>query len=483
VEERTKLVCPDCQAVHRLKRVIPGKTYRCKRCGANLPKPRAPQPELPPKPPSGIAPSNFPAPSSFNPQRPGNDADLHLRRLAALSDALAERLEQLRETEIGALVGELAVVAGKMMDLSKNLNESLAEHGEMMARQAEIFGGQPREALDPGAVRTLNDQIRRAMDGFEEARSKHESDIRRTVIEAIRGAEDGEGTAGGQTGRILAALDEKLREQREELRTLYSESFSAVDRDNAETRDLIRGLADRLGSIAASIETLPTPSIDQILPERLVEEIGRTVEERVVSPVADAIALQAPRILAGVQDQKLVDVVSRSVREAQRPLIREIMAGGGGVPAWLFASVLLPLLLILGYLFLPGELGFGDRDDRLAKIEGNVATVEDGVLAVERDVSALLDGGVRLGEDDGRRLREIEDAVKNMYENAWAQVENAGGQKKEIEILNQSLAEFNATVKLQAQMLKAYENHLIRLGIPPEAIFTPAPAATATSEQ
>jgi hypothetical protein len=490
VEEQAKLVCPDCRAAHRVKRLIPGKTYRCKRCGSELR--RSEGIEYPGELSSDIASSNLLAAASLNPRRAAPEqaagqprgrtepeADLYLRRLESLSEALAERLERLHQAEIGSLVSELAEAADKMTDLSRDLGESLSEHGELMARQTEMLGDKLSDPLDLAAVRTLSDQIRDAMTGFETARSRHESEIRSAVIEAMRGAEGEEAKSGGQAAeRLLAAMDARLREQREELRGLYAGWSAAAERGAGGMKSAIEELAGRFGSLTTRLENAPVPRVEEILPDSLIDAIGRTLEERLVLPVSDAIARQAPQILASVQDQKLVDVVSRSVREAQRPLIREIMHGGGGVPAWLFASVLLPLLLILGYLFLPGELGSGDGDERFAALEREILAIGDGLASLERDIAAISRGGIRLGEEEGIRLREVEAAVKNMYENAMAQAQNAARLETEIRNLQSSLTdrdqkitEYHTALEELSRRTRAYELHLTRLGIAPETIY------------
>ncbi|MCD8140752.1 MAG: hypothetical protein LUE17_13410 [Planctomycetaceae bacterium] len=181
-----------------------------------------------------------------------------------------------------------------------------------------------------------------------------------------------------------------------------------------------------------------------------------------VGPISGALARQAPAILSELQDTKLVDIVSRSVREAQRPLLREILAGGrAGVPVWLFASVLLPLLLILGYLFLPGEIIGGPAD--AAAINEEVA-----------DSLARIEGSLDLAADNEDRLRTIEDAVLDIHSEALTHVKNAAMLEEEVRNLRATVAErdrliqdYNTTLQNQVQRLREYEMRLVQLGVSP----------------
>ena len=200
-----------------------------------------------------------------------------------------------------------------------------------------------------------------------------------------------------------------------------------------------------------------------------------------VAPVAHAIARQAPEILAEIQDQKLVDIVTRSVREAQRPLIRELLAGGRGVPAWLFAAVLLPFLFILGYLFMPHILGPGDDGERLAAVRDDLAAVEARLDAVDDGLGTVLNQGAPLAPDDRKRLYETHDRVMNMWENVWTQVAHNGALGAEVEALKaetarlkQENAAFKELLENKSARVHAYEIQLTRLGIAPENIPNPA---------
>jgi hypothetical protein len=193
---------------------------------------------------------------------------------------------------------------------------------------------------------------------------------------------------------------------------------------------------------------------------QVAEATTRSLEAKITDTIAKSITRQAPDILSAIRDDKLSEVVSRTVREANRPLFREFVASGRGVPLWLFASLLIPLLLILGYLFLPGELGFGEA-----------ATL------VREDINRLTQEGVPLAAEDGARLQAVEGTLRGMYDNAWSQVKNAGSLEAEIAALRKNLAEreallgeYNESLTKQSKRLRDYEIQLTRLGISPDSV-------------
>jgi hypothetical protein len=200
------------------------------------------------------------------------------------------------------------------------------------------------------------------------------------------------------------------------------------------------------------------------LPDRVADEIGRTVEERMIGPISGALARQAPAILSDLQDNKLVDIVSRSVREAQRPLLREIISGGRvGVPAWLFASVLIPWLLVLGYLFLPGEFGADREAGALARLDKRLAGMEE--------------NGLPLARDDSELLRNLDETVMDLHAQALAHARNSAILEEQARNLNAKLAEkdllvneYRDTLQRQVRLLNAYRTRLTQLGVTPETI-------------
>ena len=251
---------------------------------------------------------------------------------------------------------------------------------------------------------------------------------------------------------------------------------SLVDEDSRTVVDAVAKLADELvkeqGANTAQMEKLAEEIRNAVagiamleewrtgLPARVADEIGQTIESRVVGPISAALARQAPAILSELQDSKLVDIVSRSVREAQRPLLREILAGSrAGMPVWLFLSILLPLLFIIGYLFLPGEFTINDvkmgQDDIAARLED----IESGGFSLSREAEARLD-----------TLRELN-------ESALAHARAAGGQEERIKNLsaqltaqNQSIKQYEEVLQNQTRKLRLYEMKLVQLGVSPASV-------------
>lgn len=203
------------------------------------------------------------------------------------------------------------------------------------------------------------------------------------------------------------------------------------------------------------------------LPDKVADEIGATVEARVVGPIAGALSRQAPAILSELQDSKLVDIVSRSVREAQRPLLREILAGGrAGLPWWTFMSLLIPLLLILGYLYLPS-------DD--ATIQQELTHAREELVRGQEDIIDIVQQAG--GGEANDRLSGIEAAIKNIRDEAMVHAQNNVRLEEEVKTLragmstqDKALEEYKAVVVKQDGRLHQYERRLTQLGVSPSSL-------------
>ncbi|MCC8181162.1 MAG: hypothetical protein LIP23_09675, partial [Planctomycetes bacterium] len=331
-------------------------------------------------------------------------------------DALAQLIRETGETLDQRLAAQQEQLAAK---ISETLHASAAERGDADA----VPPGTPELDLDYLARRIAGEMTRHAPAAADPGNP--------SMVDA------------------LAAVAEQL-----------------VNGQNANTIKL-DNLSEEIHSAVRALTELD--NWHGRLPDRVADEIGRTVHERVVEPISTALAKQAPAILSELQDNKLVDIVSRSVREAQRPLLREILARGkGGIPAWLFAAVLLPLLLILGYLFLPGT--FGDSGEDRARLEGELSALADSVHRVEA-------GGVPLRADVEDRLQNIEEVVMDIHGEALAHAKNAAALEEEARGLRETLGERDRLIKeytelLQRQVrrIRAYETRLTRLGVSPDSV-------------
>lgn len=483
MDEPVKLVCPECDAAYRVKHLTLGKAYNCKKCGAplvtmdteylscpgcgaqtgpahvdvsrrlhctecaerpalvlgepplgygyddivriNLAASASAIDNVEPPPPSDIPATDTSGSPRGNEAPPAaGNADSLLRQQHALEEKMRNVAERLDERE-EAFTRQVTALAENIAALSTRLEaDDGGEGGESVAKAlidlAEKTGGRWPEAVDVDAL----------------------------------------------AGKILSGVEGLLLAGREE----ESPRFEPVAAGASFGQDDLAALREQVAELSraiAGMEGLPEGRADLgDLPERVAEQVGRGIEARVVGPVTQALAKQAPEILAHIQDDKLAEVVSRSVREAQRPVLREVMSGGRGVPLWLFASLLIPLLLILGYLFLPGEFGFAD---------GNQPTGID--QAVFEDELARLHEGLPLLAEDEERLRSIEATLHAMYENALAHVKKAGTLEAEVKNLNNALserekliAEYNALLQKHSRRIRAYEIQLTRLGISPDSI-------------
>lgn len=378
----------------------------------------------------------------------GNTRDMH-ETLALRLGELETRLEDLSEKTVvssGNLDGLKDVLARQQ----ESLANALGEHREAQRRELD----------------SLRDGQRQELAALREAQKKH-VDALLAPLESQAGNTTIEVDIDELADRLVAGV-------RGHGQVLDADSGSAVDamarladelvkEQSANTARLDR-LAEEIHAATAGISKLEEWRGE--LPERVADEIGQTVEARVVGPISDTLTRQAPALLAEFHDNKLVDLVSRSVREAQRPLLREILAGGRrGVPVWLFASVLLPLMLILGYLFLPGVT---DRERRDMTEEGLIRTEESLARAEER--LARIEAGMS-------PIASIEDLVFDTHNEALAHAHNVGRLEEKIRSLEKEIADRDVSInnykdalQTQVRRLRAYEMRLAQLGVSPDTV-------------
>ena len=438
--------------------------------------------------------------------------DQRLRELEEkVPDTIGQRLRELEEKLPGDIDGNLLEVRDELRKSLGEIDEkvSAALQGNLQSLNEEMA---KRVALLDEKLSSVSDKANRAAeaaasrDGLEE--------LRRHLGEQFREHRES----------IAKNLDDRYEAQKKELQNHHAEQKKALDallaplerQSNTTVEVDIDELADRLvagvrshshflnpdeGSAVDAMARLAgelvkeqsenSTKLDELtkeirtatagiammeewrgeLPERVADEIGQTVEARVVGPISGALARQAPSILSDLQDTKLVDIVSRSVREAQRPLLREILSGNrGGIPVWLFASVLLPLLLILGYLFLPGEYGgMGGSGGASGEVADSLARIESGMHSVS---------------DTDARLQDIEDVVLDIHDKALAHAKNAASLEKDVEYLKSALAaskaetekyaaeieKYNKVVEAQTKRQRELEMQLMQLGVSPSSV-------------
>ena len=525
VEEPVRLVCPECELVYKVKRLTLGKEYKCRQCGSGLRSlesvllrcpscgeecereqfdpadvPQCPHCEAAPKltlpgtvrndqpaaasgesiatavPTATVASSSG---SSERSRSGGLSPESDLARLPRLIEDLTSRLELLRNVGIGD-GGEPDDTAGRLLGALESLGENLDGLNGKLAADLDGMTGEVRELdakisgmlekMSGGELSALSEQVQETgslfLSRLEEYREAQKAELAALLAPS-------EQAANSTTVEVdIDELSDRLVAGIRGRTLLDPETGSAVDALARVADELVReqsGNSSRMDILSTEIKNALSgiSRMDEWrgeLPVRVAEDISRMVEERVVGPVSTALSRQAPAILSDLQDNKLVDIVSRSVREAQRPLLREILAGGrGGVPAWLFASVLLPLLFVLGYLFLPGELGFGDN---AAKLDG----ITDSVYRLESE-------GVPLAVETEEQIRNIEFAIRDINEKALAHAENAAALDErvknletELEEKKRLLKEYDETLSNQTKRLRLYENRLVQLGVSPTTI-------------
>ncbi|MDR3077500.1 MAG: hypothetical protein LBV15_01905 [Planctomycetota bacterium] len=444
MEEAVRLECPECGLSYRLRRPVAGRIYYCRKCGGSL-RPSDDALGLPTRPAmtnafeagewrvtSREAPSGAPGPAEWR--------NLS-QRLDEMSQLLAEEFKNRAEGLDGRV--------GEVLERLGEIRERLGEAGE----QAESAAGRPELA------ELLAETERRILDSLAAERK-------------AASAEPAENAPPTPKLDLDNLVDRLAKEIRGMLPRVDAESGSAIDAMARLADELVReqnansvrldNLAGEIHGAAASIANIREWRGE--LPIKVADEIGRTVEERMIGPISGALIRQAPNIVSSLQDSRLVDIVSRAVREAQRPLLREILAGGRvGVPVWLFAVVLLPLLIILGYQLLPGEFGPDPASAALARTAESLARLET--------------GGAPLPPETDERLKNIEDTVLDLHGQALTHARNSSALEEQVKNLNSRLAEkemlineYNDTLQRQMRLLSAYRARLTQLGVPPESV-------------
>ncbi len=381
-------------------------------------------------------------------------------------------------------------------DNLKEINTILADLTQMVGLEDRLPGivGDKIESLVIGPANTALEALRQQEERLAELGQK--------IAESNSG--DATQVADSVSEKVLARLDEaalsklhnSMLEQQGGVQRLES-LVADITKNSAAMADLSGQVTQEMSGkiqslVLAPIEQSLTKHIEEIsrasagleeaarrepdidgISSRIADAVGKHVENQVVVPVANALARQAPQILSHVQNDQLSEVVLKSVRDAQRPLLREVVNGRRGVPLWLFASLLLPLLLILGYLF-ADVLGLGGGEMQSERINETIT----------RELSRLSASGVPLTAEDNARLRTIEGLMVNsenlintMYENAWAQVKSNGTLEAEVRNLRRSLeerdkliSEYNSSLQQQSKRIRAYEIQLTRLGISPDTV-------------
>ncbi len=465
MDEATKVTCPVCDASYRLKRFTPGKIYSCKKCGTELPVPeRAIAAALPGRLPDGRHDERL------------DDIARSIEQLTRLTDGLAQRLDVMAQADAAQPTEDLSSVCRQLSEAAEKMDAPVSEKlAALESRLDDLARG-----MEPAAVAELAGQIKETgkalldkLEHYDEARRRDEEDlILRVRSETVTGQVNMDDVVEKLTSGLRSSMPRLDPDQPSAVDALARVADELVREQSANTARLDK-MTEELRTAVASISDLGAWRSG--LPEQVADEIGHSVESRVVGPISTALAKQAPAIFSELQDNKLVDIVARSVREAQRPLLREVLAGAGrgGVPAWLFAALLLPLLLILGYLFLPGEWA---QNEQAARTSAEIAAVTESLYRLEA-------AGVPMTTEDEERLRKIEDVVTDLHGQALAHAANAAALEEEAKGLRETLGERDRLIKEYSDMLqrqvrriRAYEARLTRLGVTPDTVEDqPAP--------
>lgn len=359
----------------------------------------------------------------------------------AQKSELSQALLQLREKD-EALKTELAAILSLIQEKNDAQKAELALAVEGLRENAERRNEELVTLLTPDPEQPP-------------PTTTLEVDIDELADRLVAGVRGNGSLLDAETGKVVDALaklaDELVREQ----------SANTVRLDH---------LATEIHQATTHIAKLDEWRGD--LPDKVADEIGATVEARVVGPIAGALSRQAPAILSELQDSKMVDIVSRSVREAQRPLLREILTNGrAGLPWWSFMALLIPLLLILGYLFLPSF--FISEDGTVhQELSDTRKELNEGQTFIIEKLAQLGDG-----DEIGERLSGMEAMLKNIRDEAMVHAQNNARLEEEVKSLragmaaqDKALEEYKSVVVKQDGRLRQYERRLTQLGVSPASL-------------
>lgn len=485
VEEPVKLVCPECELVYRVKKLTPGKDYKCRKCGGEL-RPfdadaspsdadyeaRIANENLAAASATDIIPAKEKSAPESASRRGGLSPESDLARLPRLIEDLTARLDLLRNVGIGDGC-EPADTAGKLLEITDSLSRSLGALNAELTRDFQDLDLKVSGLLEKIAgdeVSVLAEQVKET-GGFFLARLEEYHEAQKTELAALLAPREEENAGTTVEVNIDELADRLVAGVRGRSPLFDSETSSAVDalarvadelvREQSSNTSRLDSLASEIKGAVSGIEKLEEWRGD--LPLRVAEDIGRMVEEQVVGPVSSALSRQAPAILSELQDNKLVDIVSRSVREAQRPLLREILTGKRGVPTWIFISVLFPLIAVIGFFLFPGVFGWDDTSTTMKNIS--------------EDVYSMRNEGIPFPPEIEEQLRGIEYNLLEIKDKAGAHAANAAALEHQVKTLEaeiktneRCLVEYEETVKAQFKRLQAYEARLIQLGVTPKSI-------------
>lgn len=439
--------------------------------------------------------------------------------LAAALTGIREAGQAQKEELAATLSGILEKGGAEKSELTAAV-DALREAGEAQRKEIDAAFLQLRERADAekseltavlAKIQEAGEAQKKRLDGAVAGFLEKEGAERSGAASVLERIEEIGQTHSAELAAALAAFQEKNEEQSAAVASLLSPDAERpattvevdideladrlaagmrtqhplLDEETGKVVDVLAKLADelvkeqsantvRLDHLATEIHNATTQLSQyedwrKALPDKVADEIGATVEARVVGPIAGALSRQAPAILSELQDSKLVDIVSRSVREAQRPLLREILSGSrAGLPWWGFMSLLIPLLLIMAFLFWPG--GEDMLLHEIARTREEIGRGQDQIIAA---ASEAADGSAEMGD----RLAAMEAALKSIHEDAVIHAQNNARLEEEVKTLrsgvesrDKMLAEYNDVVGKLNGKIRAYEQRLTQLGVSPASV-------------
>lgn len=334
MEETIRLVCPECDAIHRVKQITLGKLYRCKKCKAGL---------------ITMSPAMLVCPSCDARTPP---AHVEVSRLITCDRCAESPLMQVEFQQAPRPVREVRTVAERAAeDVHADLvAEDVSQHN------VNAVTGEDEEDLQQIAL-ALAEEDGGIDDGL--------------------GA-DAEGDEGGELPDVVAAAVEEATAQTgtDPLAVPETESGAARPRDAASRH----GASSSPDAAFAGTPkektagTYPThhPDIDSPgradpLRDPASTEAG-TQPRSHANPGGATAPLQVPALAGAGQNDRAVAALKGVLDDLQKPLLAEIERARWSISLWIPLLAMLPLAALIGWLF--SELGEASaRNDRLIGLQ------------------------------------------------------------------------------------------------------------------
>lgn len=346
VEESIRLICPECDTVHRVKRLTLGKQYKCKRCqtplvtleSASLVCPQCGASSPPTQVDVSRASycSSCPSPTLLQ-VHAATEADggsPHVPAETSQPEPVRETVPAVKALvePVSTGVPELRNDLSRLVELTENLSRRLdgaltsdSESGERLnmtaMRMAQMIERMERRAEDQ--ERSLVEQGKELQALLEEWTQRAEPEAIREMGERFR--ESGQLVLSG-FGEAQAKLIAELARQREDERNVWREELDGMARLAASEAAHAAGTAvadasrettaAAIGQALAAIPAPPAIDLDEF-GERLTGQMGQRIKDE-VSPLVASAAEKIDQAVVAIPPPPLPDLDELSSKVADR---------------------------------------------------------------------------------------------------------------------------------------------------------------------